>query len=48
MIRVQLLILIDELKETNDKLGWKTNDWSRLIEMQARVEVPPKQECKIM
>jgi hypothetical protein len=40
--------LTNEMRETEDKLGWRTNSWSRQIENQARQEVPPKEYCRIM
>jgi len=40
--------LTNEMSESNDKLGWITNDWSRWIENKVQQEVPPKQNCKIM
>ena len=40
--------LTNEISESNSKLGWKTNDWSRWIKYQARQEVPPKEHCRIM
>lgn len=38
--------LKDEIRETNNKLGEKTNDRSEAIE--ARIEVPPRETCRIM
>ncbi|CFW92762.1 protein of unknown function [endosymbiont DhMRE of Dentiscutata heterogama] len=38
--------LTDEINETNNKLGQKVNDLSKTIE--ALIEVPPKDNCRIM
>jgi hypothetical protein len=38
--------LINEISETNNKLGWTINYRSKQLE--ARIEIPPKQECRIM
>lgn len=40
--------LTNEMNESNDKLGWITDDWSRWIERRCEQEVPTKQNCRIM
>jgi len=40
--------LTNEMSETNDKLGWKTNDRSEAIERRYLQEVPAKEPCQIM
>jgi hypothetical protein len=40
--------LVDEIKESNDKLGKssETSYWYK--EIKARIEIPPKQDCRVM
>jgi hypothetical protein len=38
--------LRDEINEVDNKLGRRTNDRSQSIE--AKIEVPPKENCRIM
>jgi len=39
--------LSNEMSETDDRLGWKTNDYSwELVEK--RIEVPAKENCRII
>lgn len=40
--------LTDELKETYDKLGYTQKDHEIATELEARILVPSKQDCKIM